>query len=597
MKHPRFIALLLSAILLLSLFAGCADNPAATETSTSASEEKAPLTETDKTAPETAETLTAAKETVPETTEAPDAPDVPVRWQNGGKMSFLPQEPLTIPNLSDMPYSRPDTESLFAAYDALTAKAADCSDAELLLADYYALLPDRQSFEAMYGIAYFRYCMDTSVDYYFDEYDFCEAQFTVLDEKESALFAAFAASPCRESLEQAYFGAGFFEDYDNFQAGGEEYLRLTAEENALLRQYLETEASWDWDRSTKAQYRDAMSSIFVELVKLRQQIAVTKGYENYSDYRYAVFFHRDYTPAQTQAYLRLVREQLVPLVKSMAEQNPTLTNATYPFVAKSREITQLSETVEQLGDPILEAFRFMEGHQLYDNSDSSSKYPTSYQTYLPSYEAPILFTAYGDFDTLIHEFGHFVDSYCNYGDDMGQDIAEIYSTGMEFLATAYNPAFDETKRERGLRVILRDLTMYTIIRQAAFADFELQVYTLAPEEITVDKIDSIYAQCAKNYAFQEAYALDKMHWVDIQHFFLYPSYVVSYSTAGMASMQVCRLEAEQAGAGVEAYCRLLNRTHHRKFSFVLNEAGLDSPFEESTMQKTVDFLKSFLELP
>ena len=111
MKHPRFIALLLSAILLLSLFAGCADNPAATETSTSASEEKAPLTETDK--------------TVPETTEAPNAPDVPVRWQNGGKMRFLPQEPLTIPNLSDMPYSRPDTESLFAAYDALTAKAAD----------------------------------------------------------------------------------------------------------------------------------------------------------------------------------------------------------------------------------------------------------------------------------------------------------------------------------------------------------------------------------------------------------------------------------------------------------------------------------------
>ena len=64
MKHPRFFALLLSTILLFSLFAGCADNPAATETSTSASEEKAPLTETDKTAPETAETLTAAKESL-----------------------------------------------------------------------------------------------------------------------------------------------------------------------------------------------------------------------------------------------------------------------------------------------------------------------------------------------------------------------------------------------------------------------------------------------------------------------------------------------------------------------------------------------------
>ena len=579
MKQVRIVALLLSAILLLSLFAGCAGDPVATEASALATKETPPLTE--------------PQETVPETTE----PDVPVRWQNGGKMSFLPQEALTIPNLSEMPYSRPDTERLFAAYDALTSKAADCSDAEALLADYYALLPDRQSFETMYGIAFFRYCMDTNADYYFDEYDFCEAQYTVLEEKESTLYAAFAASPCRGALEQAYFGAGFFEDYDDFQAGGAEYLRLTAEENALLRQYLETEASWDWDSSTKAQYHDAMSSIFVELVKLRQQIAVTKGYENYSDYRYAVAFHRDYTPAQTQEYLRLVREQLVPLVKSMAGHNPMLTNATYPFVKSADTAGQLSAAAEQLGGPIWEAFRFMEGHQLYDNSVSSSKYPTNYSTYLPSYEAPIVFVSDGDFCTLTHEFGHFVDSYCTYGDDMGQDISEIYSTGMVFLVTAYNPAFDETLRERGLRVILRDLLMYTIIRQAAFADFELQVYALAPEEITVDKIDSIYAQCAKDYAFQEAFALDKMHWVDIQHFFLYPSYVISYSTAGMASMQVCRLEAEQPGAGVEAYCRLLNRTHHRKFSFVLDEAGLDSPFAESTMQKTADFLRSFLELP
>ena len=70
-----------------------------------------------------------------------------------------------------------------------------------------------------------------------------------------------------------------------------------------------------------------------------------------------------------------------------------------------------------------------------------------------------------------------------------------------------------------------------------------------------------------------------------------------YSTSAVAAMQVCRLEAEQAGDGVDAFCRLLNRTHHRKFSFVLDEAGLDSPFAESTMQRSVDFLRSFLELP
>ena len=536
-----------------------------------------------------------------ETALASEAQDggVPVRWQNGGKMSFLPQEALTIPNLSEMPYARPDTESLFAAYDALTAKTADCSDAEALLADYYALLPERQSFETMYWIACFRYCLDTSVDYYFDEYDYCEEQVPLMEEKESTLFAAFAASPCRDALEQAYFGAGFFEDYDRFQAGGEEYLRLKAQENTLLDQYYETVASWDWDRNTLTQYHDTVAPLFVELVKVRQQIAAAKGYESFSDYAYADIFQRDYTTAQTQDYLYQVREKLVPLVKSMYAHNPMLLNASYPFIKSADTAGQLSAAAEQLGGPIWEAFRFMEGHQLYDNSVSSSKYPINYSTYLPSYEAPIVFVSDGDFCMLTHEFGHFVDSYCTYGDDiddMRLDIAEIYSQAMVFLVTAYNPAFNEEQQARALRVALRDLLQHSIIRQAAFADFELQVYALEPDEITVDRIDTIYAQCAKDYYFDD-YSLNKMHWSEIPHFFQYPSYVISYSTSAVAAMQVCRLEAEQPGAGVEAYCRLLNRTHHRKFSFVLNEAGLDSPFEEATMQKTADFLKSFLELP
>ena len=448
----------------------------------------------------------------------------------------------------------------------------------------------------MYGIAHYQYCMDTNIDYYYDEYDFCDEQSPLLEEKESALFAAFAASPCRDALEQAYFGAGFFEDYDVFQAGGEEYLRLKAQENTLLDQYYETVASWDWDRNTLTQYHDTVAPLFVELVKVRQQIAAAKGYESFSDYAYADIFHRDYTTAQTQDYLYQVREKLVPLVKSMYAHNPMLFNASYPFIKSADTAGQLSAAAEQLGGPIWEAFRFMEGHQLYDNSDSSSKYPTSYSTYLPSYEAPIVFVSDGDFCTLSHEFGHFVNFYCTYGDFIGQDIDEIYSQAMVFLVTAYNPAFNEEQQARALRVALRDLLQRSIIRQAAFADFELQVYALEPDEITVDRIDTIYAQCAKDYYFDD-YSLNKMHWSEIPHFFLYPSYVISYSTSAVAAMQVCRLEAEQTGDGVDAFCRLLNRTHHRKFSFVLDEAGLDSPFAESTMQRSVDFLRSFLELP
>ena len=86
------------------------------------------------------------------------------------------------------------------------------------------------------------------------------------------------------------------------------------------------------------------------------------------------------------------------------------------------------------------------------------------------------------------------------------------------------------------------------------------------------------------------------YWSVYQHFFAYPGYVISYSDSALASLQICRLEAEEPGAGVDAFCRLLARTRGKKFAAVLAEAGLDSPFEAATLEKTADFLKEVFEM-
>lgn len=50
-------------------------------------------------------------------------------------------------------------------------------------------------------------------------------------------------------------------------------------------------------------------------------------------------------------------------------------------------------------------------------------------------------------------------------------------------------------------------------------------------------------------------------------------------------------DAAEPGAGLEAFNRLLNRTHGKQFAYVLNEAGLDNPFEAETLNKTAEFFK------
>lgn len=590
MKHTRIIAFLLAALLLSLCCTGCAKDPAATA---------APNTEPALTAAPTEAAAETTEPSSPEATEPIPADVVPERLKNGGALRFLPEETLSVPTPSEMVYTRPDTEKLITDLEALTEKAAACTDAEALLADYYAIAPQLQDLGTMDSLAFYRYSLDMSDEFYAGEYDFCEEQRGIAEEKESALYAAFAASPCRDALEKAYFGEGFFRDYDDFNTAEERYFDLLQQENELLFQYYDLAAEADFNN-----YRDieknheASGSIYIELVKVRRQLAAAKGYENYMDYSYACDYQRDYTTAQARDYLDQLKIWLAPLMENKKIANQY---AEYSSWDESKAMKMLSAAAEGMGGPVWEAYRFLSGHELYDVASAPNKMSIGYTTYFDNYEAPFIFV---DPDTkdlvyaLFHEFGHFTDWYRNYGLAGDYETGETYSQAMQYLAFAYAEPFTDRAREKNLRATLSDLLIYSVLQEGAFGDFELQVYALAPEELTVEKLDEVFSRCLADYGLAGlgGVRFKEYFWSAYQHFFAYPGYVISYSNSAVAAMQICRLEAEEPGAGVAAFCRLLDRTHGKKFAAVLAEAGLDSPFEAATLEKTADFLKVVFEM-
>lgn len=590
------IFLLLAATLLFSLCCiGCTKEPvAAMSTEAPTAEASTMPTEPQATEPPaTEQPATEAPVTEAPATETPDA-EIPVRMQNGGKLSFLPEEPLEIPKLSEMVYTRPDAEKLIADLEALTEKVPEYDDAETLLNDYYPIAVQGSNYGTMYALAYYHFSMDMSDSYFADEYDFLDEQATTIDEKENTLYAALAVSPCRDELEKAYFGEGFFLDYDDFNAADESYFDLQQQENDLQFQYYDLASDADYTSPSDIEKNhEASGNIFIELVKVRQKIAKAKGYGNYMDYSYACDFKRDYTTAQAREYLNMVKTMLAPLM-----QNPQIvdTYSYYSYWSESHSMEMLSAAAQKMGGPIWEAFRFMNEYELYDISYSSKKMSTAYTSYLADYEAPYIFVDPDSKDMLIalfHEFGHYTDFYCNYGFLGSYEIGETYSQAMQYLAFAYADPFSDTARATNLRATLSDLLVYSILQEGAYADFELQAYALAPEELTVEKLDAIFGQCMEDYGLAglNDLKIQNNYWSVYLHFFAYPGYVISYSDSAVSAMQICRLEAENPGAGVDAFCRLLERTHGKKFAAVLADAGLDSPFEEATLEKTAAFLR------
>ena len=73
--------------------------------------------------------------------------------------------------------------------------------------------------------------------------------------------------------------------------------------------------------------------------------------------------------------------------------------------------------------------------------------------------------------------------------------------------------------------------------------------------------------------------------------------VLSFSDRGAeTALQVYQLEAETAGAGVDAYFRLLDRDYNAGIQQVMKDAGLENPFRDDVLEETAAFFRRELGL-
>ena len=641
-KNRKFDSRLLALLLTLTLsLSGCTGMmffqplPELTEVPTSeytlATEEAVATEPIETTTPtEASMETTSATEAMPtEVTVAPFDPndEALIRWQNGGMKDYLPDEKVEMVPFSNMKYVRPDMETLYADFDSLTLRAAESTedDAEELLNAFYALSDRYISFYSMNSLANVLYSLDTTESYYQDEYNYCEGETPNLEEKLEALLKAFAASACRKKLEALYFEDGFFDKYDDYEVyTNPDYLRLSKEEAEILTEYRDltsdiqvtyqdqTKSLDEWLQSNRyevyigalqayyEQYNASIGDVYVRLVKVRQQLAKALDYDSYAEYSYDKNYSRDYSPEEGNAFLEGIQSYLVPVMES-AESNLMLSTLDYSPATEASVQEMLRSAAENIGGTVWDAYRFMEAYELCDIHRSPKKLDASFQTYLYDYEAPFVFVnAQGngaDYTTFSHEFGHFTDSYYNYGANEDLETAETFSQAMEFLTVSYTQTLNDKQKETLVKLKLKDL-LQTFVYQAAYADFEARVYAMNPDDITVDAINDIFRQCCIDYGLyiQEADFYYSQCWIDILHFFEVPYYIISYCVSAETALQVYRLEAETSGAGVDAYMRLLNRDYEAGVQQVMQDAGLESPFREGVLEQTAAFIREKLKL-
>lgn len=573
-QKKRFVLLLLALALMSAALQGCAIQP--------------PLPE---------ELSTSAPS---------DAPHLPYDKYEEYDEYERPAEPLDEPvPFAELAYARPDAAGLIGRIEKAERLAADGADADEILDVFAPAYDDYIRFSTMSEIANVRYSLNLGDTFYEDEYNWCQEQLPKISQAMERAYVAMGRSAERVRLEWRYFGAGFFDYYneDEFDTTSDRAVALMQEEDALEARFMalqngmtilwkgEERPAWELLNSPALSYQEYLEAyrlfyekytpdcaeILAGLIRARRALAAELGYASYAELAYDSYYERDYTPAQAASYTADIAAELAPL--SNLADTPGYTRE-----MDARTLLQrLREGVYSLGGELATAFDYMEDYGLYDFTASEQKLYSSFTTYFESYEMPFLFlTPEGssyDLLSAAHEFGHFTDAFVNCNMTTSVDCAEVFSQGLEYLilerAGLNSRESGSLKREK-----LADSLM-TFLGQACYAEFERRVYELPDSELTAERFNEVYLECCEEFGLPLTGddAVDAPGWMEVEHFYLAPLYVISYCVSNDAALQIYQLD-EESGKGVAAYFDLMHNASYNTILALLDEAGMTSPFAE-----------------
>lgn len=500
-------------------------------------------------------------------------------------MESLSYRNLYVYPYEEMEYQRPDLRSLEETLATVQQYGEAGEELSRVLDDILAFYEEYDRFYTNSYLANLHYCQNLEDIKWSEENRYCTENAPAVDALLEELYRSLAASPLREELEsEEYFGADFFAAYDGDSLWSASFTELMEQEARLQTAY------YDACGTASGENREELAEILVELVKLRYQIAREAGYERYLEFAYDFYYYRDFTPEQVQTYLLQIRENLVPLYRKL------MTSDFYgngiSSCTEEQMMAYLKKTAQSMGGSTAEAFYVLEAGGLYDIAPGENKYNASFEVYLTSYYQPFIFlnpseTEY-DCLTLAHEFGHFTNDYLCGGAYAGVDVSEVMSQGMEYMSLIYGGATEE------LTALKIADCLCTYVEQAAYASFEHQLYTLDPDNLTVEMLFELYEQVGREYGF-DSWDWDSGSLVGITHFYTNPLYIIGYVVSNDAAFQMYQLERVKPGQGLEVYQTVLKRSDVGFLEF-LEQVGLESPFASGRLNAVVEIVRTALNL-
>ena len=408
--------------------------------------------------------------------------------------------------------------------------------------------------------------------------DACQRLDDMLTEAGDTLFTAASAAikgSAGEAL-AASVGEDMAKELEEYEPMTDRERELRTRETELELRYNELESRTDLGAG---ELNRRLGDIFLELIRVRNELAEICGYDSYALYAYDHVYGRDYTPEDAAALCKAVK----PYARRFFDRcsyNGALYEDYGEFSA-GELMDLLREYAARVSPEAARAQRYMESHGLYLLENYRNVTAMGFTTVLRMYNAPFLYnalygSAYDVFGTF-HEFGHYYDAFVNpepedlstYG---SYDVFEIHSTSMEALLYGWCDEIFGADADYARLYCLYGLVQ-NVISGCIFDEF--QQYAYAHPDMTVEDVNEAYRKIASSYGEGFYRTTDAYYWMYVNHNFTSPFYYISYAASALASLQIWTMAEHDRDAALRLYNDLVDKGAYDAGYFALmDQVGL-----------------------
>ncbi|MDE7277255.1 MAG: M3 family oligoendopeptidase, partial [Lachnospiraceae bacterium] len=500
-----------------------------------------------------------------------------------------------------------------------------------------------------------RHDIDTRDTFYDGEVKFWSAFGPELEEKLQAWNLAMLNSPFHSEFEAEYGKLMFLNTEMELKTFSPEIIQEMQKENDLMQEYNKLLASaqisfeggvytisqmtpfktdkddarrlaaWKAEGQWYKDHQAELDRLYDELVHLRDKMGRKLGYDGYTQLGYYRMMRNCYTKEDVEKFRAAVVKYLVPVANEIYKEQAKRLGKEYPMNFADNALAFRSGNARPAGTPddILahgrkfydelspetsEFFRMMLDGELLDVLSTEGKAGGGYCTSIPDYNVPFIFANFNgtqhDVEVVTHEAGHAFAAWMNRERVPMSSVwpsleaCEVHSMSMEFFAWNWAEGFFGEDTRKFYYAHLSDALTFipygTMVDHFQHEVFEKPDMTPAERHAVWKRLLGIYMPWMRLDGEIPFFA-DGEGWQRQHHIYDRPFYYIDYCLAQTVALQFwARIQKDQ-NAAWEKYMAYTKQGGSAVFTELLQNAGLDNPFEENCLKEVCAAARKWLE--